>query len=326
MFEAANLLYLYVETPLHAGSGRGLGAVDLPVQRERVTGYPLVQASGVKGKLRAEAYARVDENNEAGRAQLKAVFGPESGEGASEHAGAISPGDARLLLFPVRSLAGVFAWTTSVNVLARFVRDASIIGLNVSWTLPEAPNVGQALVARQNDLTAGDKVVLEEFAFTPQSRDEVSAIAEWLAENTLPTGPEYDYWRDKLLRRLVILPENDFRDFTLFATEVATRVRLDSKTKTVQTGALWTEESLPTDTLLYVSLQATRARWYDRETNEPSTAVPAEWFDGGGAREILEFVDGLGIGRMQLGGDETVGRGMVCLRYGEVRDVYPADD
>ncbi len=321
MFEAASLLYLYVETPLHAGSGRGLGAMDLPVQRERVTGYPLVQASSVKGKLRAEADARVDENDKPGRAKLKAVFGPGSGEGASEHAGAISPGDARLLLFPVRSLAGVFAWTTSANLLARFVRDASIIGLTLPWTPPDAPTTGRALVAPGNDLTAGGKVVLEEFAFTPQALDAVKAIAEWLAENVLPTGSEYDYWRKKLPRSLVILPEDDFRDFTLFATEVATRVRLDNKTKTVEPGALWTEESLPTDTLLYAPLQATRARWYDRNTGKASAEVPAEWFAKGGAKKLLQFMKDLGINRVQLGGDETVGRGTVCLRYGEVRDV-----
>jgi CRISPR-associated protein Cmr4 len=323
MFEAASLLYLYVETPLHAGSGRGLGAVDLPVQRERVTGYPLVQASSVKGKLRAEAYARVsnDDKPKDDKPKLKAVFGPESGEGASEHAGAISPGDARLLLFPVRSLAGIFAWTTGVNVLARFVRDASIIGLTVPWTVPGAPTAGQALVAPGNDLTAAGKVVLEEFAFIPQPRDEVKTIAEWLGNEALPNGPEYDYWRKKLPGSLVILPENDFRDFTLFATEVATRVRLDNRTKTVETGALWTEENLPTDTLLYAPLQATRARWYDRDTGKESDKVPAEWFAKGGAKKILEFLTGLRINRVQLGGDETVGRGTVALRYGEVRDV-----
>lgn len=56
MFEASAMLYLYVETPLHAGSGTSLGIVDLPIQRERVTHYPIVQSSSIKGKLRAEAY------------------------------------------------------------------------------------------------------------------------------------------------------------------------------------------------------------------------------------------------------------------------------
>ena len=37
-----SMLFLYVETPLHAGSGRGLGTVDLPIQRERATGYPMI--------------------------------------------------------------------------------------------------------------------------------------------------------------------------------------------------------------------------------------------------------------------------------------------
>ena len=59
MFQAKKILFLYVETPLHAGTGRGLGAVDLPIQRDRTTGYPIIQASSVKGALRAEAYGKI---------------------------------------------------------------------------------------------------------------------------------------------------------------------------------------------------------------------------------------------------------------------------
>src|SRR5581483_2990503 len=100
MFEATALLFIYVETPLHAGTARGLGAVDLPIQRERTTGYPIVQASSLKGRLRAEArrWGMME-------AEWEAIFGPET-ERASDHAGALAVGDARLLLFPVRSLAG----------------------------------------------------------------------------------------------------------------------------------------------------------------------------------------------------------------------------
>jgi CRISPR-associated protein Cmr4 len=52
MFDRAAMLFLYTETPLHAGSGTSLGIVDLPIQRERTTGYPMIQASGLKGCLR----------------------------------------------------------------------------------------------------------------------------------------------------------------------------------------------------------------------------------------------------------------------------------
>jgi len=42
MFDKGALLYLYAETPVHAGSGTSLGIVDLPIQRERTTGYPIM--------------------------------------------------------------------------------------------------------------------------------------------------------------------------------------------------------------------------------------------------------------------------------------------
>lgn len=321
MFEAASMLYLYVEAPLHAGSGRGLAAVDLPIQRERVTGYPFVQGSGVKGALRADACARKADGAEQDK--LRVIFGPDS-ENASDHAGAVSFGDARLLLFPVRSLAGVFAWTTSVNVLARFARDVQIMGGTMSWSVPtEAPGGQDAWTTTHSDLVveAGNrkKLVLEEFSFTAQSQSIVDEIATWIVSHVLPQDDVYGYWRNALPKRLVVLPEDDFRDFTLFATEVATRIRLDSETKTVQPGALWTEESLPTDTVLYVPVQASRGRSTKTQDGNVQNLLAA-WATKGGAKEILKYVAGLGIKRLQLGGDETIGRGLVSLRFGEVRD------
>ncbi|MGC9400645.1 MAG: type III-B CRISPR module RAMP protein Cmr4 [Anaerolineae bacterium] len=287
MFEAKTMLYVYVETPLHAGSGRALGNVDLPIQRERVTGYPIVQASSLKGHLRAAA---------EGMPYFEAVFGPDT-ENADKHAGAFSPGDAKILLFPVRSLAGVFAWTTSVEVLQRFQRDAAMAGIEPNWSTPEAPGVGEALISSE-DLKAGGKVVLEEFTFTPKTDQDVSQIGQWLAENALPQTDEYGYWRKELPKRLVILPNDDFRDFVTFSTEVATRIKLNPKTKTVDEGP-WTEEYLPTDTLLYAPLMATPARKKGTELH---------------GQEVLQAVRDLNLTRVQLGGNETVGRGSVYLR------------
>ncbi len=292
MFEAKTMLYVYVETPLHAGSGRALGAVDLPIQRERVTGYPIVQASSLKGRLRAEARAKKLSN-------LEIVFGPET-DNASEHAGALSTGDAKILLFPVRSLAGVFAWTTSAEVLNRFLRDASVVGVQPGWTLSTKPASGEALVSG-NVLKAGDKVVLEEFAFTPKQENIVQTIGQWLAQNALSQGDEYQYWRAELPKRLVILPNDDFRDFVTFSTEVVTRIKLEPDTKTVKEGALWTEENLPTDTLLYAPLLAT-----------PGRAPKGPQLTG---KQVLDEVKNLKLTRIQLGGNETIGRGSVYLRF-----------
>ena len=297
MFDRAAILFLYTETPLHAGSGTSLGIVDLPIQRERTTGYPMIQASGLKGCLRDIASGDPQ--------KVEIVFGPDT-QRASDHAGALSVGDARILLFPVRSLMGVFAWITSQNVLARLKREADMAGLSVSWNPVGPPNNGTALVADGSILIANGKVVLEEFAFTARTDDGVKAIANWLKDNALPVGKEYDYWRDTLEKRLVILPENAFQDFVQFSTEVIARVRIDDEKKTVEPGALWTEEHLPSETLLYATLFASKPRLQ----NPPS--------DLQDAAAVLRFVQNAIDGkRLQLGGDATVGRGIVKARVVE---------
>jgi CRISPR-associated protein Cmr4 len=90
---------------------------------------------------------------------------------------------------------------------------------------------------------------------------------------------------------------------------VVTRVRLENETKTVAAGALWTEESLPVDTLMYAPVYATNLR---QGKNGKLN------LDG---KAVLEFVKEIEPERIQLGGDETVGRGLVALRFGEVNNV-----
>ncbi|MBI5305480.1 MAG: type III-B CRISPR module RAMP protein Cmr4 [Chloroflexi bacterium] len=322
MFKSSALLYLYVETPFHPGSGSGLGVVDLPVQRERITGYPMMQASGLKGKLRAEAMARA--TTDAEKEQVLAVFGPET-NGAAEHAGAFSPGDARILLFPVRSLLGVFAWTTSRTALARFQRDLqTAASLNPKLAggfekfktqfalLPGDLKEDEAFVATGNDVSADNQVTLEEFTFTARLLDAVKELGKWFAGNAFPfvdENDEYKFWRGKAATSLVVLPDNAFRDFTEYATEVINRIKLKRETKTVESGALWSEEHLPSDTVLYAPLFASRARRAGCEN-----------------LDVLGFVKTLcnAVPRVQLGGDETVGRGLVRLRYNGGNDANPS--
>ena len=38
----ASILCLYAVTPCHAGSGASVGVVDLPIQRERHTNWPVI--------------------------------------------------------------------------------------------------------------------------------------------------------------------------------------------------------------------------------------------------------------------------------------------
>lgn len=305
MFEAQDMLFLYVETPLHAGTGRSLGIVDLPIQRERATGYPMVQASSVKGCLRAAA-----DPNQNPNAQVKltdkdflTIFGPETPD-ASKFAGALSTGDARLLLFPVRSLAGVFAWVTSPLALERFRRELALVeSAPANFPQLTVPQPGQALV-NGNLLKAGGCVVLEEYSFTPDDTQaaNLQTLGDWLSQHALPQTDEYRYWRNSLPQRLCLLPEDAFRDFARYATEIQTHIKLNPGTKTVdsETGALWTAESLPMDTLLYSTVLASKSRW--DETNLS-------------AAQVIDRVRGLAITRLQMGGDETTGQGIVALKF-----------
>lgn len=304
MFKQKKMLYLTVETPLRAGTGRGLGAVDLPIQRERTTGYPMAQSSGVKGCLCAEARLQVDQPGQMTESEFWAIFGPETDK-ADAYAGALSVGDARLLFFPVRSLAGVFAWVTSLDVLSRFQREAKMVGLSLPWSVPnvvDEPKPEKVWMSGDT-LLAGGKVVLEEFSFEhdKSQSDFVNTVGGWAAKSVLPAGAEYNYWRKAFPEKLCILPENAFRDFVLYGLEVQTHIKLTPATKTVASGALWTSESLPVDSILYVPLLSTDSRNPDLRTLS--------------AADVFTKLEGLGLGRIQMGGDETTGQGMVALRF-----------
>ncbi|MBE3560237.1 MAG: type III-B CRISPR module RAMP protein Cmr4 [Ktedonobacteraceae bacterium] len=301
MITETTMLYLYVETPLHAGTGSGLSSIDLPIQRERTTQYPMIQGSSIKGKLRSVA----EEVFKGDPATVNTLFGPPA-TGSSDHAGALIIGDARILLFPVRSLNGVFAYTTSYDVLNRFKRDIERGRTTqpLSWDVPSP--VEKALVTTSSDLHSKNQMVLEEFSFETQADKQVDTIAKWIAKNTLPPMGTTTYWSNKIQTSLAILPDDDFRDFALYATEIITRIRLDRQKKTVERGALWTEEHLPTDTLLYVPVYATDAR-LNGKTGTQMTAS-----------EIIAKARAMNAASnnyLQLGGDETVGRGIVRIHW-----------
>jgi len=297
MFEKAAMLFLYCETPVHAGTGTSLSIVDLPIQRERITGLPIVQASSLKGVLRAEV------ERLKGKQIAETLFGPET-QRASDYAGCVSPHDARLLLFPIRSLVGVFAWATCPLVLERFKREMIAANFSVNWSVPALPtNSQQALVAESSEIVADGKVVLEEFAFEAQEDNRAKQIADWLTTNAFPESEEYAPFCEWLPKRFVILPDNAFRDFTQLATEVIMRIRLDQEKKTVAPGALWSEEHLPSETLLYAPIFVSKP-----------LAPNANQLGLADSNAVLQELSGLQFDRLQIGGDETVGRGIVKVR------------
>lgn len=333
MFQRAGVLFFYTLTPLHPGSGASVTAVDLPIQRERHTHFPLMQASGVKGALRDLA-DQLREANQLGDHQeveqkIEIVFGPKT-DRASDHGGALAPTDARVLLFPVRSVRGVFAWITCPGVIERFKRDLAVVkavnGRHNDSEFQELEQLDFAssdwdLEARQactppesNVVLSNNRIILEDFCFELVSdngrRRSVQQLAQWLAQHALPD--DLSYWKEKLKRDLVVLSDDAFREFVEMSTEVITRIKL-GETGTVDTGP-WDEEHLPSETLLYGLALATDPK-LDRDRR---SRAPIQDADG-----VIRFLDQELVAKaqvMQFGGDETVGKGLVKVRLSSLQD------
>lgn len=307
--QVSALLYIYTESSLHAGVGFVEDApVDLPIQREVTTAYPLIFASSLKGSLRAHLRDIVQEE------EIMAAFGPQpeasedtsqSEEEAEEQqalAAALRIGDARLLIFPVRSLIGIYAWITSADVLARFHRDVQWRDLDIQIPVVEAPPEGSAYTAPNSRVVTEDgRLVLEEFTFKTEEQEAMSAVGEWFAKVVLPQDNAYAYWRRKVQTDLVILPEDAYRFFITTRTEVQHRVRINPQTGTAAPGALWTEENLPADAVLYAPVLACPPQ------------VPTAHLHS--AQEVLQWLQ-VNLGsHVQIGGNRTLGRGMVRVHW-----------
>ena len=217
------MLGLLAETPIHAGSGRGMGVVDLPVAREAATDYPVLVGSSLKGALKDKM-------------EKAEVDVPNARFGVQERAGDLLVSDARLLLLPVRSLSGSYRWATCPHLVERYRRDLARAGLELR---PEAPEVELRCV-----LTTGtDDLFLEERQFTfsgPPPTDLVSSVAPLLLH------PET---RGRLASQIAVLNDDDFAWFARYGLPIQARNSLDTETK--KSTSLWYEEALPPDTIMY---------------------------------------------------------------------------
>lgn len=269
------LLYLRALTSLHPGSGSALGSVDLPVQRERHTDWPLIPGTSLKGVLR-DACRRGDGSDPKLENRLFGRADSEGREDATLYAGALSFTDARILAFPVRSLKGVFAWVTCRQALERWKRDAALAGVTVQLPAIQVPADG-ALVPKGSPCLHNGEVILEEYRFKAQ---------EW-------AGVECPALAADDGKRLMVVDDTDFTHFVKYSTEVTARIGLDHATKTVKEGALFYQEFLPAETVLYSVVLAAPSRLKE----DPASA----------AQNLSAFQPPAVI---QVGGDETTGKGL----------------
>jgi CRISPR-associated protein Cmr4 len=284
---------------VHMGAGQGLEHIDLPIQREIHTKFPIFYASGIKGAFRQYALEKVWEElkGEKSLSELNELVEkyPNIGNieeeslkkikiladifGSQDRRGNLSITDAKILFFPVKSLKGVFAYVTCPLVLERYKEDLS---LNFS-DIPK-PEEGE-IYAAPDLVLEGNKVILEEFEF--ENKRTPNGILEKL---NLP-----EELKKQISPQVAIVDNDTFSYFVQNFTEVVNRIKVDPETGTVKQGGLWTEEYLPAESILY-------SLWFEKRnlTDEEVKYLPS---DGG---------------LLNIGGDQTVGKGFVRIYYGEV--------
>ncbi|AGA33146.1 CRISPR-associated RAMP Cmr4 [Thioalkalivibrio nitratireducens DSM 14787] len=287
------IFHLHALSALHCGVGQAADVVDLPIARARATHLPIVPGSSLRGVLRAQM-----EGDPQREPDVPALFGPrEIGGAADAFAGALAVGDAHLLLLPVRSLAGIVCYATSPFILRRYRQDLIRAG-QAAPPLPNEPREGQARVVPDSVNRQDGVLFLEDLDLPAQEDPALRAWAAWIGQAVHPDDADA---QTDLVTRFALLPDNIMHYLAETATEIRTRIAIDPATGTVKRGALWYEENLPAESVLWgvQALSRSNRQGDDRDAGALAACLPDE--------ELL-----------QLGGKAGVGRGLVRLLRREV--------
>ncbi|MCX7682949.1 MAG: type III-B CRISPR module RAMP protein Cmr4 [Anaerolineae bacterium] len=247
--------------PIHVGTGgMRLGRVDMSIVREPGTNLPKIPGTSLAGACRT--YAAMQENRYrwesdgktyvcAGQGQedkdknivghcgrpdcpICVTFGFSKGSGASFQ-GLAQFSDARLVLFPVHSLAGP-VWVTCPMVL----KDLGISSAE--------PNDGEVQVA--DGLKHIDRINLGWLML------DVVSNGFSLDASKLPGVPE------EILNRAVLVSDRMFGHIVNDNLEVRTSVSIDPRTGAAAEGALFTYEAIPRASVLYFEVVVGDPKYY----------------------------------------------------------------
>ena len=297
--ELSSICKFYAVSPIHAGSGASTSAVDLPIQRERHTNWPHIQASGVKGAFRAHFRDFMDKNSDTQLINL--IFGSDKQDDWDKMdniPGAMSISDARLLAFPMRSNIAPFVWVTCPTALKRLRTDLGYIYLGETMTIDQQDIQKDTAVSIGSDNISG-QVVLEDAA--------VNVTQEIKDEYFQSTFPE--------IIRLLLISDDMFDYAVSYCTEVQTNIKISSKTGTAEEGALRYQEFLPADSVLYSVVYYSRRDPGEISNNDDNQSPLAALVKDMKAEMIKNYVEDTVKGFLQIGGDETLGKGICKLEW-----------
>ncbi len=289
-FTQKKMFFIQAMSNIHCGTGQGLDDIDLLTAKEAATGFPLIPGSTIKGVLR-DHFTRLATQKQ----RLDAAFGPEFTDMNEEQfASAIMMTDARLLLLPVRSFTGVFAYVTCPLVLRRLTSDLAQAGIAMPCQIPSLLDE-QACVPANSANLIEDQLLLEDLDIKSDTKN-----SQWYQLTDFLVEMIFDQeWAESVAKsRLTLISDNVFAFLCTTALPVAARIKLNPEKGVVERGGLWYEESVPAEAVLTGLIAAT-----DSYTKPVICAA-----------EILQDFAANTL-TLQLGGMATTGKGICSMKF-----------
>lgn len=268
--------YLLMTTdPVHIGTGgMRLGRVDNSIVREPGTRLPKIPGTSLSGAIRSYAAYRYGKRTCAGKdghcgrstCPICYTFGSVKGEGSGDsYSGVVSIGDARMLLFPVYSMAGP-VWVTSPSALEDFGIEGQRVEDNkAKWcgaiTSQKHLNLGWLMVEKDGD--------------------------DWSVPSELATLP------NPVCNRIVLISDKLFSQVVNSNLEVRTSVAINPETGAAEDKALFTYEAIPRAAFLWMDVVTDDYRdkqtwrnggiiwkaYKEEQTNESGGKIKLIWHD-----------------------------------------------
>lgn len=272
------ILLLAALTPLHIGEGRGEGVLDLTVQKDPIFEIPKPRGTSIKGALKSML-----KNILRDQRKVEEVFGSDP-EVKPTKPGTVMILDAKLLLFPVKSSQGLFNYITSTWAIQELNSLAEVIKTDISSVEGDQNIIYATTKFRKGMIYFFDG----ELSYELEISNKVDELANEFKQKLKGVLSPY------LLSRidyLLVANHEIFSEIVNAGLMRIARIRIDPTTKTVEEGALFYQELIPEYSVFYS---------YILKTPRAQTSVDDV---------IKEFCDKITV----IGGDETVGRGLVKL-------------
>jgi len=247
------LIFLWTESDFYPGGGRGT-IVDLEIQRDTVTGLPIVRASSIKGAIRSYIELKY------GSDEAKKFFG------SAEKSGRIIFSDGNILFFPVNEINNFFVYLTGYPVLENLslllnyaerknpnTKDLMNILESIMRNRSSGTNRNYSSSDIDNSLLIFDGTEKIGCQYNEDLKKFVAWIKKWGSpkiSNSLVPG--YGYLLEHLVNKTILI-HNDahFRELVNRGLTRVVRIGIDYERKVVREGHLFTQELIPRYTVLY---------------------------------------------------------------------------